>query len=98
MPIASRPLPEKEPVSPRRSLVTACAVATLALALLGALPTLVAAAPAAGGAAQTDLLDRPRHGEDAIRRLGSNATVAAARNGLTVAELHTKLRDDSTFY
>jgi hypothetical protein len=82
---------------PRRPFALALAAACLALGAFAVGPLPVGAASPSGGA-QTDLLDQPRHGEDAIRRLGSNAGVAAARNDMTVAELHATLRADSSYY
>lgn len=74
-----------------------------------ALPTLIAAvliacaagAPAAlavgASRSESDLLDSPRHGEDAISRLGdSGVKTAAARGGVDPAVLRSRLRQDPT--
>lgn len=85
----------------RRSLVPAAALSMSLLLAAPGVSSLPAGAAPAGGAREgqePDLLDAPRSGEDAIRRLGAQAPVAAARNGLTVAELHAKLRSDQTFF
>lgn len=81
----------------RRSLVASCLAAMMAMGLLSGPPIPVAAATAAG-AADADVLDRPRRGEDAIARMGARADEAAARNGMTVSELHATLRGDDTYY
>ena len=81
----------------RRPFTAVLAAACLTLALVGASPAPVGAAPGANDA-ESDVLDAPRHGEDAIRRLGANSSIAAARNDQTVAQLHAKLRADSSYY
>lgn len=79
-----------------RSIFASTIAVIITLGAISVLPASVGAAPPAQ--VQEDVLDRPRHGEDAIRRLGDRANVAAARNGLTVAQLHAKLRSDASFF
>jgi PKD repeat protein len=81
----------------RRPLIASCVAATLVLASLVGIASPVAAAQVVA-AAEADVLDQPRHGEDAIRRLGAQSADAAARNGMTVAQLHAKLRDDASYF
>jgi PKD repeat protein len=84
---------------PRRPLVAIAASLALLLTIAGLGGTSAGAAPSAGApVGETDLLDMPRHGEDAIVHLGSRSSAAAARNGRSVSELHAKLRSDPSFY
>ena len=82
---------------PHRPRVLASCLAALLAVVLLATPIPAAAAPA-GAPADADVLDRPRNGEDAIRHLGEHSATAAARNGMTVGELHAKLRSDATYH
>ena len=54
------------------------------------------AADATSLAAVEPVLESPRHGRTAIRRLGDQLAVAAARNDLRPVELRTLLRTDET--
>ena len=78
---------------------------TAAIVLAGGSHVPATAAPensgtmaAAQGFCQTALLDRPRRGEDAIRRLGSAIGSAAARSGTSSGELRRRLRADRTLW
>ncbi|MGH9274507.1 MAG: PKD domain-containing protein [Acidimicrobiales bacterium] len=82
----------------RRSLAAALAAVCLILAIAATSPTDVGAAAPGDANPESDLLDKPRHGEDAIRALGSNASAAAARNGQTLDEFKAKLRTDSSYF
>jgi PKD repeat protein len=78
-------------------LAAVLAAACLTIAIAATSPTSAGAA-AGRPNPESDLIDRPRHGEDAIRALGSNAATAAARNGKTVGELNAKLRADASYF
>ena len=86
-------------MSPRRPFTASfvAAMAMLAALGLGGFASHAGAEPAST-AAEADVLDRPRHGEDAIRRLGDRSAEAAAVNGMTVGQLHDKLRTDASYH
>jgi len=82
----------------RRSLAAVLAAVCLTLAISATSPTSVGAAGPGDANPESDLLDKPRHGEDAIRALGTKAATAAARNGRSLDELKAKLRADSSYF
>ncbi|MFN0030241.1 MAG: PKD domain-containing protein [Acidimicrobiales bacterium] len=92
-----------------RIVAAALCVVTVALAA-GATSAVAAGGPAAGGgpgpfgaadpasrSEGPDLLDSPRRGTAATEGLGANLPEVARRNGLSVAELHTALKDPTVW-
>ncbi len=72
-------------------------VMTMAAGLAGVLAWTAVAAPGASAARPdrpANVLDRDRHGEDAIRALGSKLPDIAAMNGMTPAQFKAALRTD----